>query len=277
MLSASYPYPELVPQLQFRCTPAVYQQVVAEYIISRSGRFVLPCSEVLQTTKYWQLLPQYTFARCPICGNCYTHSADTYSLRGWNASNDRLLALYRYVPYQPLCAHFLGIHEFMNLHDQEPSELGYLANSAGEVPRLTPWFLPEDIPSFAVLHALPICRIEAEQFVPAYTVFILTYFSENPGLLLERHYQTEAERGRGDPEYYPGFFSLPGLTRNYDEKLSAPYYELDQRADRGQLGWLDYTRADLPLCLGTGKRLPGIYRHVEGRRYMYTWRDGRFQ
>lgn len=277
MSLASYPYPELVSQLQFHCTPAVYQRVIAQYIFPGPGHLGLPRLEVIQATEYWELLPQYTFSQCPICGKRYTHSADTYSLRGWNARNDRLFALYRPVSSQLSCAHFLGIHEFVNLHDQEPTELGYLTNGAGEVPRLTPWFLPDDIPSFAVLHALPICRIEKEQFVPAYTVFVLTYFSEDPNLLLERHGQAEAERSRGDPEYYPGFFSLPGLTKNYNEELSASYYELDQRADRGQLGWLDYSQADLPLCLETGKRLPGLYRRVEGRRYVYSWRDAQFQ
>ena len=277
MLLLTYPYPELVPHLQVPCTPGQYQQARAPYYNARDKVLILffPDREDLLATDYWQTLPEYTFAECPLCGQPYRGRADTYSVLGWHWHNDKLDALYHAAAHPP-CPHFGGIHEFFNLHGQWPHEIRYLSNRAGEAPRLTPWCLPAEMPAFAVLHALPICRLEAEQFVPVYTVFILTYFSAQPALLLKRHYAVEGERGKGDPEFYPATFSQPGMDEFYDQERAEPYYALAEYAERGQLGWLDYERPDLPLRLGKGLALPGFYQHVEGRRYQYTWRKGKF-
>jgi hypothetical protein len=161
------------------------------------------------------------------------------------------------------------------LHDQLPREIEYLNNRTGEVPYLTPWFFQDDMESYVVLHALPICRTESNQFAPTYTMFSLTYFSQDPKLILQRHFAVEAERGKGDPEYHPATVYPAGsiYTQHYDETL----YDLAQWAVRGQLGWLDFTVADQPLRLGVGSQLPETYQRIHGNRKTYVWRKGSIQ
>src|SRR6185369_16004276 len=86
----------------------------------------------------------------------------------------------------PCCPHFLGIHELV-----------------GEKPYLTPWFFLYDMPTYAVLHALPIARTKDHRFVPCVTVFIITYFCEDPKLLLERHFAAQHEYGKDDRHFWP--------------------------------------------------------------------------
>jgi hypothetical protein len=199
----------------------------------------------------------------------YCEPADTYSLAAWNAHEilHQTLFVYEQYPRPTPCAHFMGIHKFINLHDQVPTEKDYFANHTGEVPYLTPWFFPEDIKTQAVLHALPICRVDRDRFVPSYTVFSLTYFSQKPREVLRRHFQAEAKNLKDDPDYHPPTVHPPwGGDQLYD---------LAQWAQQGKLGWLDVTQLGLPLRLGQGAELPTMYRQIAGSRRVYTWRNGR--
>ncbi|MGQ0603749.1 MAG: hypothetical protein ACT4QE_18875 [Anaerolineales bacterium] len=267
-----YPYPPLVPLLQFHRTPDEYRRLKALYLSSLVGGTKYPSP----VDEYWRIVPHHTYAYCPICRTQYREPADTHELRGWGPSQDLLQVLYGVpgeYPTNSPCPHFLGIHAFLNLHGNLPSEITYLENSTGEVPYLTPWFFPGDIESYAVLHALPICRIEADQFVPRYTVFSLTYFNQDPKLVLKRHYAVEAERGKNDPEYDAATVYPPGAiyTGREDETL----YDLPSWAARGLLGWLDFTQANTPLQIGVGSKLPEIYQQIQGSRKTYVWRKGR--
>lgn len=270
----SYPYPQLVPLLQFHCAPDEYQRVIAAYI-GWSGGIARRDAGV----DYWQIIPSYTYAYCPVCGTRYHEPADTYSIRGWASYNFLLKTLYVLEGYYPTpkpCPHFVGLHVLLNLHDEQPRELDHLENNTGEVPYITPWYFSSDFESYVVLHALPICRIENDEFVPRYTVFSLTYFCRDPDLLL-RHLaaQAEEERVREDPEYYPATVWPPGHIdkKQYNEAL----YDLARWAERGQLGWLDITKADWPLCLRAGMQLPEMYRQIRGRRWKYAWEKGRIE
>ncbi len=200
---------------------------------------------------------------------------DTYNLSGWDWFNDLRSWLYQESALTP-CSHFLGTHKFINLHNQEPTEIDHLSNATGEAPRLSPWFLPDDVSSYVVLHALPICRIVEEKFMPSYTLFILTYFSEDPKLLLKRHLQAQAEFGKGDPEFYATTVTLPALYKTDVDEIPASYYALEKTAKEGKLGWMDFSQPGLPLSIGTGNQLPRIYRSMEGKRYKYVWRNGKF-
>lgn len=269
----SYPYPPLLPLLQFRCTPDEYQRAIALHI--RRGRI----AKRSVGADYWRIIPTYTYAECPVCHARYREPADTYSIRGWGSYGFLLKTLYafeRHYPTRSHCPHFWGIHMFVNLHDELPGEIEDMVNHTGEVPYITPWNFSEDLESYAVLHALPICRIENDKFVPRYTVFSLTYFSRDLDLL-RRHFAAlaKAEKVQDDPEYYPSLVWPPGHVdkQQYDESL----YDLTAWAERGQLGWLDVTRADQPLRLGAGLQLPEMYRHIEGRRWKYLWEKGCIQ
>lgn len=267
---ANYPFPELTQQLQFLCDTATYQKIIKKYIYP-SGFLINPLSSV----EYLDILPSYAFAECPICGKRYSLLTDTYGLGVWHPRSDHF-ATESYKSNETTCKHFLGIHEFINLHDQEPLGWNYFPNSSGEAPRLSPWFLPEDIQSFVVLHGLPICHIVEEKFVPFYTLFFLTYFCNDPKGMLKRHYEAQAKYGEGDPEFYPAFFTQPEIYKKHVGKIPASYYALEEKAKQGQLGWMDFTKPDLPLAIGAGNQLPGIYRSIEGKRYKYEWRNGKF-
>jgi len=173
------------------------------------------------------------------------------------------------------CAHFFGIHAFLNLHEVPPPNTYYWPNATGEVPYVTPWFFPDDIPTYAVLHALPICRIEEDTFVPTYTVFSLTYFSQDRKEILTRWRERVRNEGLDDPEYYPTLLATPYSYS--DQAHRTARYDLAGWAYRGKLGFLDITQPDLPLSIGKGTELPEIYRNIQGRLAKYTWSRGRLK
>jgi hypothetical protein len=92
----------------------------------------------------------------------------------------------------------------------------------------------------------------------------VSYFATDVYTIYAKHYTEEFRIGRGDLEYFP--HNLVAYNRNYD---------LADLAQRGLLGWLDYTRDDLPLIIGEGSQLPDIYQNIEGKIHDYHWKtDG---
>jgi hypothetical protein len=192
---------------------------------------------------------------------------------------------------RPICSHLLGTHEFFHLHGHIPAEVDELTLDSGEVPLVTPWFL-DKLGGCAVLHALPICRLEQGKLVPAYTRFFLTYFSQDPRQTLEATYALQAEAAKDD-SYYPytiasgygiyntrgqmpagdGWESMRDPTRAYYEEK----YDLPRWARLGKLGYLDYTSPELPLRIRDGLELPALYFPIEGRRYHFIWSNGKFR
>lgn len=263
----TYPYSSLLPLPRVECSTKEYLDLVMRYGWWGPGAKV---HRVKPDADYWRVIPIYTYGECPLCQVRYSEPVDTYSLGGWAGAHVLSETLYipdRY-PRRAPCPHFAGIHRFINLHDIQPTEKGYWENWTGDVPYLTPWFFPTDIPTFAVLHALPICRIEVERFVPTYTVFAVTYFSDNPTVILQRRGEFLREFGKGDPEFYGNLLAMPSLDNEEQ-------YDLVGWAQRGKLGWLDFIEAGLPLRIGTNTVLPEVYRHIEGKRQPYSLRDGR--
>lgn len=249
-----YPYPALVSQLQFLCTPAEYAKILGSRI-RRWG--ALPLAE----WDYWKILPTYTYAYCPLCQRQYQEQADTYSLRMWGGACylwDALCGLAEDHP-APLkrCVHWIGVAHFTNLHGKMPTELDWFQQETGEIPVVTPWLLPDDIESYVILHALPLCRMERNQFVPSYTVFVLTYFSQYPGLVLKRIYSEPSD----DPEYRPALLAPSNYT----------FPDFNEWAQRGKLGWLDLTKPDFPLSIGQDAILPDFYRGIQGSTERFYW------
>lgn len=268
-----YPYLELLPLLNYRMTPKQYMQVVEKYTTS-AGK--LRAFNIGQ--EYWKLLKTYTFAYCPFCAESYQQRSDTYSLLGWSGFSTELhVKYYKYdkVPenYPNIgCEHLFATQQFLNLHNNSPHERKYISCESGEVPYLTNWFFHDDLETRVVLHALPICRIEDDQFVPSYTVFSLTYFCSDKEALRHRHFAWQAEFGKGDREFYPAGFAFPN-----DSPTANESYDLPTWAQRGQLGYMDYTHPDVPLRIGVGTMLPTIFQDIQGRRFGYIWRDGNFK
>jgi hypothetical protein len=259
-----YPYPLLVSQLQFYCSPEEYQTIVKPFSNWVStARHGVPYG----IPRYWQIMPKYLYARCPMCGTEYREPVNTYNFASWGGFHILKNGFYieqgqyeRYCEELTRCSHFLGVTVFCNLHNQPLPQLKEWINHTGEVPFLTSALLPDDLESYAVLHALPICQTLNNQFVPTYTVFAITYFSESPKLVRASRIRQEWERGKNDPEFFPAELEPPGTPSN-----------LAAFAQKGRLGWLDLTSADYGLRIGRDEQLPEMYQYIPGRLKPYSW------
>jgi hypothetical protein len=198
---------------------------------------------------------------------------DTYSLLGYWRDLDNEFTLadisINGFPVNPPSPHFVGLSRITNLHNQVPSEMNYFSNPYGEIPYVTYWLLPEQVESYAVLHALPVCRIEDGQFVPRYTYFFVSYFSESATQLFELAKASEYEAARQDKEYY----GAPA-GKVLSPRRSIWNLRLPPLAKRGILGYLDTSTLDLPLIIGRNTKLPNKYRRTAGIDREYSWEGG---
>jgi len=158
-LANADPHPAL-QHLRITFTPDEYQAILAKYSI----RGVFISSDARED--FWGRLPEYLLARCPLCGATYTGVLDTHSLcTEWVTSADIYSAVYDDQRQRIGCRHFVAVQTFINLNGFLPTELNFYHVEL-DVPFIMPVFVPDDIPSFAVIHSLPICRIENNTFVP---------------------------------------------------------------------------------------------------------------
>lgn len=258
----SYPYPSLVPLLKVLTTPA-------EYIKTSQSK------DYKKNPDFLKILPEYTYAYCPFCRTEYREPANTYQLKGWGGGRPSP-TLYPFKDAQfnvkeaKHCAHFIGIRKFINLHGVDPdSGRDTFDNTEGEIPFVdSGFFVYEDIKAYVVVHALPICRVETEQFVPSYTVFIMTYFGEQPQEIVRRIYERQIKWINVDPSYEAALVANPGFVQESS-------YDLSAWAAKGALGFLDFTLTNLELNLAPGLELPDIYRSIQGSRKPFVWRKDR--
>jgi len=112
----------------------------------------------------------------------------------------------------------MGLHAFVNLREHAPNEVRqpynfYYHVGTGEVPYTSPNFFQADIPTKAVLHGIPIYQAMSEQFIPAYTVFVLTYFSLDRNALRHAILKAQIEPGEiYDDGYIPSLVKFPMAT-----------------------------------------------------------------
>jgi hypothetical protein len=137
--------------------------------------------------QYGAIMPAYKVAECPLCQTEMFARLDTYSLREWITLD---IGGFNPTVVQP-CAHFVTTQYFINLNNYLPTDQDYFDNQF-EVPYVVPHLLKDMLlkpsPEYvsqemhpkAVMHALPLCRIEDQQFVPRYTLFTMVYFAEYP-------------------------------------------------------------------------------------------------
>lgn len=128
------------------------------------------------TTDYLNRLPQYLIASCPFCHVPYIASFDTHSLMPNMFYPTNFRSLFRDDAKEHKCRHFVAVARFINLNGELPQEYARWHNSLGDVPVVVPILIKEDYEA-AVIHSLPICRVEKDDFVPRYVVYITTYYS----------------------------------------------------------------------------------------------------
>ncbi len=228
---------------------------------------------------YYAALPAYLIARCPLCGIENIERLDTYSLREWPGMN--LLngtSLFGHHAIVRHCEHFALAQRFLNLRGVQSSEI-YGSIKGPEVPHVIGYLLKpgpfpvphaidrilreEEFYCHAVLHALPICRLQGSCFEPAYNAFIVTYFSQNPSHTREvvRAFNTFFR----DPRALSMFWEPP------DGREA--WWDLRQWVTAGQLHWIDGSTPDLKLRTRAVTEFP--YGDLEGRRYPYFIRPHR--
>ncbi len=135
------------------------------------------------------------------------------------------------------CRHFFAVQTFINLHGTIPIEVEHFTNQAGDVPYVIPIWLPDDVVSVAVMHSLPICRIEQNAFVPRYALYFITYYASDGPTILDHRLAEERRHGLQDHEYSPIVLYPTGPVA----------YNLRSWADRRKLFWLDPKTPSLRL------------------------------
>ncbi|MCP4372176.1 MAG: hypothetical protein GY797_29270, partial [Deltaproteobacteria bacterium] len=225
---------------------------------------------------YNKQLSTYQIARCPLCGASYKGKVDPHSLRDWNTVNFSP-GRYFYAAHSPekyeygVCNHRVAVQRFVNLQGLFPQEFSGFRNDL-HVPFVMPFFVSDDIPSYAVIHSFAICRLEDELgriynykehtfenpmtkaersasgawlrdrkditersaedtaalenaiFVPRYTAYAVTYYSEQPNTIIRRRGDSEEEYGAGDPEYEPLFLASMGEMTRVPHAYDLPYW-----------------------------------------------------
>ena len=244
--------------------------------------------EILQNWKkfeppneYWEKLPTYVISRCPFCKAEYKTRLDTHSLmKSYGvspSSGDQWGG-----PEVERCAHFLAFHAFINLNGLFPEEASRYFRNAYDVPFISPLFLPDEVPSYTIMHSLPICRIEDGQFVPRYYLYTLTYYVPEDyvswitipgyprkirrGIIVDRR----AVETRTNNLHWEEFLYFPFQARRHPE-----WWDLPLWIKEGKLFWLDPYSQNLELKNDPVEDFP--YADVQGYRRMIEIRDGKFR
>jgi len=265
-----YPYPELARLIKPLCTPSEFLPVANGWKPKGNPLF----------GAYLEKLPRCLFARCPFCAREYVEPVDIYNIGEWSRGDfdtyvdDTLSSINIYLnsPKPASCRHYMGLQTFVNLGGQVPNGLNtsdQLRVGAGEAPYISSNFFQVDIPTKAVLHGIPIYKAVGEQFIPAYTVFVLTYFSLERYALQSAILKAQVEPGKiYDDDYMPTLANYPNSdSQNYD----LPYW-----VAQGKLGWLDITDPDyLLLNFHDDAEFPAIYHNIQGIRQPHTYYQGR--
>jgi hypothetical protein len=260
-MSNQAPHPAL-QHLQITFTVSEYEALLQKYT-----RGIFRPSQ--DARDYSERLPNYLIARCPLCGATYTGRLDTHSLAGWSTHPEYYGAVYSEHYQQIGCAHFLAVQTFVNLNGLIPTEVPYFDSNL-DVPFVIPLYVPDAIPSYAVLHSLPICRIEQQTFAPRYAVYMITYYSTEPKTLWNRRLAENEAFGAGDPDYRGPIMYTSGEARANPET-----WDLRLWVARKKLQWLDPSATDLSLKVGPPEELP--YVDIEGYRRPFTIRKGKLQ
>ncbi len=259
------PHPAL-KHLQITFTPEKYQAFLYEGRQNGKWPMFAPGDA---SPAYWQGLPTYVFARCPFCGGAYTSLLDTHSLdAGGKTYREDDRSVFAGHSTNVGCGHFVALQKFVNLNGLVPLEVGYF-NDYLDVPFISPRLVPDDVPTYAVMHSLPLCRLEEGVFVPRYAVYTIAYYSQEPLVMRKRGAIEPLPPLQGDNEGYHGtvFF--------YSRGLRPEWYDLRLWVERKKLQWLDPASDNLALKAGPPEAFP--YVNIEGFRRPFQYRDGQLK
>lgn len=215
---------------------------------------VLPYRLSFDRKQYLDRLPAYTTARCPFCLAENVERFDTYSVRAWSRGFEGKSV---FDPQAVIhhCPHFTFVEPFFNFHGLWPDEAKGLFGP--EVPHVIGHVL-ERSDSLAVMHALPVCLIKDDAFIPSYTLFLITYFSESPENV--RRATTAFNMNYTDEPYSPSPF-LAGCRKNWGD---LPYWVSTEK-----LYWVDGETPTLEIRTNTISDFP--FQNITGRKYAHRF------
>lgn len=197
--------------------------------------------------------PAYVIARCPFCLALNVERLDTYSVRLWSIGSLGHAA-FDHRAVDDHCEHFALVQTFFHFHNIWPAEAWGMLGP--EVPHVIGHLL-ESGRCLAVIHSLPICRIEGNAFMPRYTLFMVGYFSEQP----EEAYQAVIN------------FNAPYVEPGVAWPFIAPpegceqWWDLPRWVSAGQLFWVDGDDPGLGIRTHDSADFP--YGHIKGRKWPY--------
>jgi hypothetical protein len=198
----------------------------------------------------WEAFPPYVIARCPFCSAKNIEKLDTYTLRRWQGwiqqvRESSVLARDLVVSQ---CEHFALIQLFYNLYGL----MDEIYDTRFGKPPYVIGHLLESGRCQAVMHALPLCRIENDVFVPRYNLFMISYFSTNPKMAVRDVYKFNVEWYV--PEETILEMPIPGGQEHWAD--------LGHWVARGQLYWVDGTDPELNIRTHDVDAFP--YGHLAG-------------
>ena len=271
--------------LKLEMTPEAYKALWDKFAIEQfvtSGGFqIRPYMKITEdwymyeenkiALEFWRHIPNYITARCPLCGDVLTERMDTYSLEDWGGiqSATSFFVGWHLIDEQSAsfapsrCEHFLGVKGFINFNGIEPTELrSSYYSGPPEIPSVMGVYLPDVPVSYAVMHSLPICRVENHEFVPRYSLFMITYFSKDTHTLHERNFSNYTQ-------------AMGLITNPMIDLSSSTDYDLLRWVADGKLLWLDLEKVDLPLKSGPIEAFP--YTTIQGSRTNVKYRGKNHQ
>lgn len=212
---------------------------------------------------YWTRLPVCLLARCPICGARVTEPLDTFSLSGigWWYNEPRGFGWFGPKPrsdydstrlmdpsYAAECEHVQAVHYGVNLNGIIPDDVRAVGDVVIGSERPGVWwpFLEQE-GHCAVIHALPVGRLDDDPWQPRYTVYFVTYF----GL----------DKAAFQRSLLPWKWYDPNFLWQYD----LTDYELTPWVAAGKLYWLGEAAAGFPLRQGLAEFPYAGITGLEGR------------
>lgn len=185
---------------------------------------------------YWRLVPEVVISRCPFTGQLHQQRLDTYSLLGGSVHGTLNSVNVRYSPQPPQhSAHLVQVHAFLHLNGKRPSKRNLsnrntLYSCDPEQPFITPALLEQPGPALAVMHSVPITEIRGDHFRPAHTLYILSYYAEDPTLILARRKQDWRAAHSTDADW---------RVCDYWEIATDAHWNLRRWVDAGKVLWLN--------------------------------------
>jgi len=134
-------------------------------------------------SKYLQVLPQYEIGHCPFCKKANIEKFDTYSFPLEHIfSPETSLTTEAGVVYH--CEHFIMVEPFIFVPSEDQTTTGqwksqYIPAYFKERQPAVVGFALEHGIAKGVIHALPVCEPKRGVFLPKYTLFMISYYSED--------------------------------------------------------------------------------------------------